>query len=144
MQSPAGRLLFAQSVSFIITDCIRAGLPVPDSIHNMLTPFMDSMGPQDHLILKWQTLPAYLRIAGLKSAIIHRRIADPRIIIEEAREIDHMFATAYTEVPYSFEYRVVAHRTKYGSSLPAYVYRYHNSLSSSAWNGKYNDSSSFL
>lgn len=141
MKTPSGRLLFAQSCSFIISDCIRAGLPVPQPIHDMLEEFIRAMEPHDFHVLKWQTLPAFLRIAHLKSAVIHGYVKDPHIIIEEARDIDQMFATAYSEVPYTFEYEVHAHRCQPGSELPAYIYTYRNTLSSTAWNGKYNERS---
>lgn len=91
MKTPSGRLLFAQSCSFIVTDCIRAGLPVPQPIHHMVAEFLKAMKPQDFHVIKREMLPAYLRIAHLKSAVIHGFITDPRTIIEEARDIDRMF-----------------------------------------------------
>ena len=89
-------------------------------MHNMLAEFLTTMQPFDRDAVNWQTLPAFLEACALKNDVIQGRVTDPHTIVEQARRLDQMFATAYEDIPYSFEYEVTAHRGRPYSDLPAY------------------------
>ena len=128
MQTVAGQTFFLQACTLIVGHCLRAGLPVPQSIHGLLA----FMTQHDH---RWCVLAALMRVADLKAAVISQKITDLDEIIARARALDCEFFTAYSsDVPPGFEYETLAHRTWKESQLPAYLYIYKSTLGATMWN----------
>lgn len=126
MRNVTGRMLYLQATLFILGDCIRSGIPIPDSLYEMLR-YLDDP--------RWDAIPIMCRVADLRAAIVWGHLTDIRTIIKKALALDQDLASVYSViVPTGFEYNTFATRTRPGCQLPAYLYSYRNAISANMWN----------
>jgi len=131
LRSVAGRSYFFQTCTFVLSNCIRAGLRIPDAMSNLLTKLLSPVNPRSLIML------TMLASVNLKADILHGTLTVPGDIVPRALQLDAQFASALSfdiPTPQGFDFKAITHWRRAGSTLPSYALLYESEIAGNMWN----------
>lgn len=129
MRTPAGKLLFMQASTNLITDCVRNALPMPKCVHDLMQGTYDSQDPL------WLNHTALLKLTDFYSDVACGRMTNPAAIITQALQHDLDLQKIFSDAPSLWSYDILSvAQTGTEPPFPDNVHSYKSSLSAQVWN----------
>jgi hypothetical protein len=115
LKTPAGRRMFIQATSNILTSCIQRQLPVPTHILELraeAAKYIFELGPEaakhfQTVQLGWFVHENMIALANFCSQTRSGAVSDPQVILSRALEIDGALLGVFSDIPPCWEYEIM-------------------------------------
>ncbi|MCJ1286047.1 hypothetical protein MMC26_005389 [Xylographa opegraphella] len=132
MITPAGRRMFAQVTSSLVTTCLQHQLEVPEHIQELRNEGVKFQPTSDPI---WQFFEIMILFTNFKAYVDHGKISDFHTVLARALELDGMFVSLCTNVPPGWEYQTIYTNADPDIIYAGYYHVYRDFMIAQIWNG---------
>lgn len=130
LQTVTGTRLFMQSVSAMVTSCLRLDTPIPKGVQE-IRHAAAANGYQYTKAAGWKVMETMMDFTDFHSHIQKRRLVDPRTILKIALELDSRMFSIIEELDDEWKFDTVP----VDNNPSGYAHIYHNFGAAQGWNG---------
>ena len=135
LKTPAGRRLFTQATTGILTGCVQLNVPVPKHIMEMVKKMPELMDIKDDFVdIAFAIHLAMLDVNQFRAAVEKGTISDPHTILGKALVLDQRLSSVYENTPLEFQFHVLRAAPASDVAFQGYYHVYFDLLTANLWN----------